>query len=235
LPVTDYSTTPGSNTSISGINIAEGCPPANINDAMRQQLADIASWRTGSVATLFTAGGTMAGAYTFSGAVTLSSTLAVTGAVTLSTALPIASGGTGATSASAARTALGATTVGAGLFALPDPSAVRFLRLNADNTVSALSDADFRTAIGAGSGGGTVTSVALSGGSTGLSVSGSPITSSGTITLSGTLAVANGGTGATNATNARTNLGIGSIATRAVTISTSAPSGGADGDIWLRY
>ena len=44
-------------------------------------------------------------------------------------------------------------------------------------------------------GGGTVTSVALSGGSTGLTVSGSPITTSGTITLAGTLAVANGGTG----------------------------------------
>lgn len=44
---------------------------------------------------------------------------------------------------------------------------------------------------------GTVTSVALSGGTTGLTASGSPITTSGTITLGGTLAVANGGTGAT--------------------------------------
>lgn len=42
---------------------------------------------------------------------------------------------------------------------------------------------------------GTVTSVALSGGTTGLTVSGSPITSSGTITLSGTLVAVNGGTG----------------------------------------
>lgn len=61
-------------------------------------------------------------------------------------------------------------------------------------------------------GGGTVTSVALSGGTTGLTVSGSPITSNGTITLSGTLAVANGGTGAANATQARTNLGLGTVA-----------------------
>lgn len=51
--------------------------------------------------------------------------------------------------------------------------------------------------IAVGGGTGTVTSVALSGGTTGLSVSGSPITTSGTITLSGTLAVANGGTGLT--------------------------------------
>ena len=43
--------------------------------------------------------------------------------------------------------------------------------------------------------GGTVTSVAASGGSTGLTFTGSPITTSGTLTLGGTLAVANGGTG----------------------------------------
>ena len=42
---------------------------------------------------------------------------------------------------------------------------------------------------------GTVTSVAVSGGTTGLTTSGGPVTTSGTITLSGTLAVANGGTG----------------------------------------
>ena len=42
---------------------------------------------------------------------------------------------------------------------------------------------------------GTVTSVAVSGGTTGLTTSGGPITTTGTITLGGTLAVANGGTG----------------------------------------
>jgi hypothetical protein len=48
---------------------------------------------------------------------------------------------------------------------------------------------------------GTVTSVGLSGGTTGLTVSGTnPITSSGTFTLGGTLAVANGGTGVTSST-----------------------------------
>jgi hypothetical protein len=43
--------------------------------------------------------------------------------------------------------------------------------------------------------GGTVTSVDVSGGSTGLTTSGGPITGTGTITLAGTLAAANGGTG----------------------------------------
>jgi hypothetical protein len=45
--------------------------------------------------------------------------------------------------------------------------------------------------------GGTVTSVAASGGTTGMSFTGSPITTTGTLTLTGTLAVANGGTGLT--------------------------------------
>lgn len=44
---------------------------------------------------------------------------------------------------------------------------------------------------------GTVTSVAVSGGTTGLTTSGGPVTSTGTITFAGTLAVANGGTGDT--------------------------------------
>jgi hypothetical protein len=56
-------------------------------------------------------------------------------------------------------------------------------------------------------GSGTVTSVDVSGGTTGLTTSGGPITGSGTITLAGTLAIANGGTGATSAANALTALG----------------------------
>lgn len=82
-----------------------------------------------------------------------------------------------ASSAAAIRTALGATTVGGNLFTLSDPSAITFPRINADNTVTALSASDFRTAIGAG----TVNSVAID--SSILSVSGSPVTDSGTITL----------------------------------------------------
>lgn len=95
-------------------------------------------------------------------------------------------GATGLT-ASTGRTSLGATTVGANVFTLTNPSAITFPRFNADNTVSALSAADFRTAIGAGTSSttGTVTSVAATAG-TGISISGSPITSSGTLTITNT-------------------------------------------------
>jgi hypothetical protein len=63
--------------------------------------------------------------------------------------------------AATGRTSLGGTTVGQSMFTLTNPSAITFPRFNADNTVSALNAADFRTAIGAGSGGGTVSSVSV--------------------------------------------------------------------------
>jgi len=141
--------------------------------------------------------------------------------LTLTVALPVSSGGTGATSASAARTNLGATTVGANLFTLANPSAITFPRFNADNTVSALSAADFRTAIGVGAG--TVTSVSGTGTVNGLTLTGT-VTTSGSLTLGGTLTgvdlttavtgalpVANGGTGSANAAGARTNLGASTV------------------------
>ena len=58
----------------------------------------------------------------------------------------------------------------------------------------------------------TVSSINVSGGTTGLTFSGGPITDSGTITMSGTLAVANGGTGATSITSGALVKGNGSSA-----------------------
>lgn len=46
------------------------------------------------------------------------------------------------------------TTVGLAMLGLANPGAITFLRLNANNSVSALNASDFRTAIGAGAGGG---------------------------------------------------------------------------------
>ena len=94
----------------------------------------------------------------------------------LTTALSIAQGGTGATTANAALNA--------------------FLPTQTGNTGKVLqTDGSNTSWVTAGTG--TVTSVNASGGTTGLSFSGGPVTSSGTLTLSGTLAVANGGTNGT--------------------------------------
>lgn len=43
MAVSDYKTNPDENTTISGINIAEGCPPSGINNAIRQLMADVKS------------------------------------------------------------------------------------------------------------------------------------------------------------------------------------------------
>ena len=121
----------------------------------------------------------------------------------------VANGGTGGTTQAAGRTGLGATTIGSNLFTLTNPGAITFPRFNADNTVSSLDAATFRTAIGAGTGAGTVTSVGGTGTVNGLTLTGT-VTSSGNLTLGGTLSgvslttavtgtlpIANGGTGST--------------------------------------
>jgi hypothetical protein len=104
--------------------------------------------------------------------------------------LPIAidDGGTGATTAAGALINLGGTSVGIDVF-------------------TAATEAAARVAIGAGVGDGSVTSINAAGGSTGLTFSGGPVTTSGTVTLAGTLAVASGGTGQTSYTNGQLLIG----------------------------
>lgn len=123
---------------------------------------------------------TLTGTVTSSGDLTLGGTLSISNDDWSGADLSVANGGTGASTAAAAITNLGATTVGGNLFTLTNPSAIRFIRINANNTVSALSASDFRTAIGAGTGGGSVTSIATT----------APITG-GTITGSGTIGIDN--------------------------------------------
>jgi hypothetical protein len=95
--------------------------------------------------------------------------------------------------AATGRTSLGGTTVGQNFFTLANPTAITFPRINADNTVSALDAATFRTAIGAGTSSttGTVTSVAGTGTVSGLTLTGT-VTTSGSLTLGGTLSLTSG-------------------------------------------
>ena len=43
MSVTSYSTTASSNTTVGGVDIGENCSPANVNDAVRAVMADIAT------------------------------------------------------------------------------------------------------------------------------------------------------------------------------------------------
>lgn len=57
-------------------------------------------------------------------------------------------------SAATSRANLGSTTVGDNIYTLTNPSAITFIRINADNSVTARSAANFRSDIGAGTGNG---------------------------------------------------------------------------------
>ena len=158
--ISEFSATAANNTDIDGINIAEGCPPSTINNAIRELMAQLKDQQAGTAGDNFTVGGD----------------LSVSGNVTLTNALPIAQGGTGQTTASTAINALmPSQTSNSGRYLTTDGVSVSW------GTVTP--------------GSGTVTSVALQSNLSGITVSGSPVTTSGTLILSGTLAVANGGTG----------------------------------------
>jgi hypothetical protein len=94
-----------------------------------------------------------------------------------------------------------------------DSNNARLMIYYNDGTSAQWVDASPAGASSGASSAGTVTAIDASGGSTGLTFTGGPVTSSGTLTLAGTLALASGGTGATTAANARTNLGLGTAAT----------------------
>jgi hypothetical protein len=184
---------------------------------------------SGTVTSVAASGGTTG--LSFSG-----TPITTSGTLTLAGTLAIASGGTGATSASGARLNLSAAASGANADITSLTGLTTALTVAQGGTGVATTPTNGQVLIGNGagytlagitagsgitvtnsaggitiastSGGGSVTSVDVSGGTTGLTSSGGPITGAGTITLAGTLELANGGSGSTTAAGARTNFNV---------------------------
>ena len=66
VKISEWSATPANNTDIDGINIAEGCAPSGINDAIREMMSQIKDWQAGTSGdyTAVSAGGTGVGTLT---------------------------------------------------------------------------------------------------------------------------------------------------------------------------
>jgi hypothetical protein len=69
--ISEFSSTPANNTDIGGIDIAEGCAPSGINNAIRELMAQLKDQQAGTDADSFTVGGALsvAGTSTLTGAV----------------------------------------------------------------------------------------------------------------------------------------------------------------------
>ncbi len=66
--ISEFDTNPDLNTDINSINIAEGCSPANINNAIRQLMSDLKEWQNGSQDRYIAPAGTAAApSWTFNG------------------------------------------------------------------------------------------------------------------------------------------------------------------------
>jgi hypothetical protein len=57
--ISEYSATSADNTDISNINIAEGCSPANVNNAIRTLMAQLKDQQAGTSGDNFTVGGNL--------------------------------------------------------------------------------------------------------------------------------------------------------------------------------
>jgi hypothetical protein len=67
--ISEFDSTPANNTDIDGINIAEGCAPSGINNAIRELMSQLKNQQTGADGDNFTVGGNLAvtGTATFTG------------------------------------------------------------------------------------------------------------------------------------------------------------------------
>jgi hypothetical protein len=99
--ISEFSSTPADNTDINSINIAEGCAPSGINNAIRQLMADLKDQQDGTSGDPFTVGGALTanGSFTANGATVIGSTSTSTvtiNAATLTVPTTLALSSTGA-------------------------------------------------------------------------------------------------------------------------------------------
>lgn len=235
--ISEFSVTPGDNTDIDGINIDEGCSPANLNNALRELMSQLKDFQVGNQTSnqLDIAGGGT-GATTASGARTnlglgsiatqAASSVAITGgSITGITDLALADGGTGASTAIDARTNLGLGTMatqastnvsitGGSVTGITD-IAIADGGTGASDAATARTNLNVPTRTGgdaSGTWGINITGNAATATSATSATSATTATSATSATTAGNItgvaAVANGGTGASSASSARTNLGL---------------------------
>ena len=84
--ISEYSATASNNTDIGGINIAEGCAPSGINNAIRELMAQLKDQQAGTDADGFVVGGafTSSGGAVFSSGTTFSGSVVMSSTVTMS-------------------------------------------------------------------------------------------------------------------------------------------------------
>jgi len=125
--LSEYSSTASDNTDIGGINIAEGMAPSDVNNAMREQMAQLKEFLDGSSGDTVTtakivattaeilSGASVTGTATFNSAVIMSSTLSVANTATLGVV-------TGSTISGSANTFTVDGTVSVGYLSIPQNS-----------------------------------------------------------------------------------------------------------------
>ena len=59
--ISQWDSNPASNTDVGGINISENCPPSNINNAIREVMAQVKDFQDGSSGDSLTLNGSLQG------------------------------------------------------------------------------------------------------------------------------------------------------------------------------